>query len=379
MHKSFLMFFALIFSVLGSSAATAADNYKIGAIYPLTGHLAWLGEYYEKAAQLQVDMINEAGGVNGQQLELKIYDSKSSPESTARAAQRLISQDKVVAIIGTASVPMSGALAAVVQESNVPAILNSGYLVSPEKDSYVFNSAHKTQYAVNKPFEYFSKNGMNKIALLMPLGPLGDLGIAAAEAAADQYGIELVGTQRFNPQSPDLTAQLARLRSFEPDAMFSFVTGEPAAMVARNMQQIRFDVPLLVSHGNATPGFLKMIGTTSTELIIPSGKLSMPTSISEDEPEFQVIKLFNEAHNARYGENANYFSGLAADSILLVAEGLKNANAASEYSLRDGIENIKNMPGYGGVFTMSPEDHHGTSVDDMILLSPSPTGWKLIQ
>lgn len=359
--------------------ASASDSYTIGGVYPLTGGLSWLGEYYKKAAELQVDLINQNGGVNGRQLRLVAYDDQSTPEGAARAAQRALSRDKAVAIVGTASVPMSGAVATVARENQVPAIIASGYYVDPAKDPFVFNSAHQTDYAVERPFKHFAQADQKNIALLMPVGPLGDLGITAAESAAAKHGLTIVASERFNPQSPDLTAQLATLRTRKPDVVFSFVTGESAAMVARNMQQIRFNVPLLVSHGNATPGFLKMVAPLNADIIVPSGQLGAPEAIPASAPNHTLITTFEKAHQQRYGEAGNYFSGMAADAILLVAEGLRKAPSAEGTALRDAIASIQGMPGYGGVYRMSAQDHHGTSADDLILLKPSAQGWVAIE
>lgn len=366
-------------ALLLPASVWAADVYKIGAVFPMTGSLAWLGEYYRKAAELQVDMLNEQGGVNGRKLELVVYDDLSTPEGAARAAQRLISRDRVVAVIGTGSVPMSGAVATVVKEHRIPAVLSSGYVVDASKDAFVFNTAHRTDFAVERPFRYFAGKGMKRVSLLMPLGPLGDVGIGAAQKAAEKHGIKLVANERFNPQSPDLTAQLAQLRAAKPDAVFSFVTGEAAAMVARNMAQIKFDVPLLVSHGNATPGFLKMVSGLNTQIIVPSGPLSVAHSIPKSSPIYDVAMRFVAAHEKRYGEPPNYFSGLTADAVRLIVEAIRRANSAEGDAMRAALEQIRDFPGYGGVYRLSPTDHHGTAADEMVLLRPTPSGWVQIQ
>lgn len=359
--------------------ASAQDTYTIGGVFPLTGGLSWLGEYYQKAAELQVEMINEEGGVGGTPLELVVFDDHSSPEGAARAAQRLISSEGAVAIIGTASVPMSGAVAAVAQEQKVPAVLSSGYVVDPQEQPFVFNTAHRTEFTVERAFSHFADQGMNRVALFMPIGPLGDVGVEAAEKVAGELGVELVASERFNPQSPDLTGQLAQLRSSEPDVVFSFVTGEPAAMVARNMQQIGFAVPLIVSHGNATPGFRQMVAPISSDIVVPSGPLSAPETVAQDHPSYEAIVEFNELHQERYGEPANYFSGLTADAIRLIAEGIEQAGTADGPALRDAIEAVNGFPGYGGVYNMSAEDHHGTSAADMVLVEPAADGWSVIE
>ena len=98
----------LIFLVGNMSTVLAQTKapYKIGVILPLTGYLSWLGEYMKKGAELKVEMINKAGGVNGRPLELIIYDDQSSPETATRVAQRLISTDGVIALQGTGSAAM---------------------------------------------------------------------------------------------------------------------------------------------------------------------------------------------------------------------------------------------------------------------------------
>jgi len=371
----------MCFAGMCNHEAKAAEKspYKIGAVLPLSGYLAWLGEYYKKGAELQVEMINKAGGVNGHPLELIAYDDQSSPEQGSRVAQRLITKDSVIALIGTASVPISGAVASVANKNKVPLLISSGYEVDPAKDTYVFNTVHKTDFAVMVPFQYFQKKGIKKVALLMPLGPLGELGSKIAHKYASNFDITLVGEEKFDTKSPDVTAQLAKIRGMEPQAVFSFVTGEPAALIARNMDQINLKIPLLVSHGNATPGFLKLVSGLNTTILVPSGKVMKPEAISDSDRTKSVIAAFNKKHQERYGEPANYFSAMQADAVTLIAEGLRVVDKAEPGKLRDAIEKIGNFPALQGVYNISPADHHGTKVEDMILLTVKDGKWEVVQ
>lgn len=364
---------------LGAAAVHAEDTIKIGGIFPLTGPISWVGDYYKKATELQVEMINEKGGVNGRKLELISLDDHSSPEGAVRTVQRLIESDKVVALVGTASVPMSGAVATVVGEKKIPTIVMSGYSVDPKKDSFIFNTAYKTEFVVERAFSYFAGKGSHKVALFMPLGPLGDVGASAAEAEAKKTGVEIVAKERFNPHASDLTGQLAQLRASKPDFVFSFVTGEPAAMVARNMQQIGFNVPLIVSHGNATPGFLKMVAAANPNIIVPTGPMTAPDTLAKDNPSFAAIKAFNVMHQKKYGEPANYFSGMAADAIRLIADAIAKAKSTNGTAVRDAIEGIEGLDGYSGVYHMSATDHYGLTAAGVILVKPTAAGWKVVQ
>ena len=71
------------------------EEFHVGGIFPITGYLSWSGEYKKKAAALKVDMINEAGGINGHRLGLIAYDDQSSPELAARIAEGLIFRHRV--------------------------------------------------------------------------------------------------------------------------------------------------------------------------------------------------------------------------------------------------------------------------------------------
>jgi len=373
-----LCFVFVMFTGVGPVMAQTKAPYKIGGIFPLTGYLSWLGEYKKKGSELKVELINKAGGVNGRPLELVVYDDQSSPETGSRIAQRLVSKDGAIAMIGTASVPISGAVASVGNRYKIPTIIGSGYEVDPKKDYYVFNSAHKTDFAVERPFQYFKDKGITKVALLMPIGPLGELGGGLARKYAPKYGITIVGEERFDVKAPDITAQLAKLRTLGPQAVFSFCTGEPAALVARNMAQLSMNIPVLVSHGNANPGFLKLVSNVNIPIIVPAGRAAAPESIPDSDPCKKVILDFNKAHQQKFGEPANYYSAEMVDAVDIIAAALKVAPSAEGEKLRDAIEKTKGLVGMNGIYNFSPTDHHGTVLQDMMVLTVKDGKWQVL-
>jgi branched-chain amino acid transport system substrate-binding protein len=369
---------ALGLLLLSNGAARAAEAYKIGGIFPLTGALSWLGEYKKKGAELKVELINKAGGVNGRQLELISYDDQSSPETASRVAQRLVSKDGVIAMIGTASVPVSGAVGSIAAKSKIPAIIGSGYEVNAQNEPFLFNSAHKTDFAVARPFQYFQSQSIKNVALLMPIGPLGELGSTLARKYAPQYGITIVGEEKFDIKAADLTTQLAKLRSLNPQAVFSFCTGEPAALVARSMNQMGMNIPVLVSHGNANPGFLKFVASLTLPILVPAGRAAAPGEIADSDPCKKVVMDFSSAHQQKYGEPANYYSAEMVDAVDLIATGLKKTGSDDPVKLRDAIEQIKGFVGMQGIYNFSPSDHHGTVLSDMMVLTVKDGKWAVL-
>jgi branched-chain amino acid transport system substrate-binding protein len=353
--------FALRTDPLSTSRSNQLEL-KIGGIFPLTGYLSWSGKYKRKAAELKISMVNESGGIYGHPLRLIAYDDRSSAEQASLIAEKLVLKHRVVAMVGTGSLPVSRAVAAVANRYRTPAFVNSGYAIDPLKDLFVF--------------QYFVEKGINRLALLMPFGPLGDLGSSLAKRLSIQMGIQIVGEEKFDVASPDVSAQLIRLRDLKPLALFSFVTGQPTVCVSSTMANLGMDLPLLVSHGNANPRFLKMVRKAPVKLIVPSGKATVLDAIEETDPCKNVVKDFCSRHIERYGEPANYYSAELSDAIDLVVKGLKHTGTADSEDLRDAVESTKNFIGMQGVYNLSPMDHYGTGIREIVLLTAGDGAWR---
>ena len=210
-------------------------------------------------------------------------------------------------------------------------------------------------------------------------GPLGELGSKIGKKVAEEYGLTVVGEEKFETLAADVTPQLTKLRKLEPDVIFSFSTGEPAAMIARNMAQLNMNIPLLVSHGNATKGFLKMVSDLPTMVIVPSGKITVVDQLPDTDPAKKVLQEFNKKYIERFKEPATYYAGQSADGIALIAEGLRVAGSADPIKLRDALEGIKNFVGNNGVFNMAPKDHQGTRLEDMVNATIKNGKWQLLK
>src|SRR5215470_5862239 len=121
LRRTFLVAGAAAIGVtLLPAVAGAADTIKMGAIYSLTGSYATIEDPAYKGARLAVKQINAAGGVKGQQLELIQYDGKSTLADIANAAQRLVHEDKVTAIIGVCDSGFYLASAPIAQDAGIP-------------------------------------------------------------------------------------------------------------------------------------------------------------------------------------------------------------------------------------------------------------------
>ena len=341
--------------------------YLIGGIFSLTGHLAWLGIYKKKAAELKIKLINEKGGINGKKLKLVYFDDRSSPQIATMLVERLILREKVLAIVGTSSVPLSLAVAKIANRYKVPCFVNSGYLIDPYRDIFVFNTAHRSEIAILKGLQYFSECGIKRVGFLMPIGPLGDVGSYLGRLVAKILKIEIVAEERFELNPEEIKVCISRLISFHPHALFSFVTGFPAFWVAKTLRDMGLCLPLLLSHGNASPSFFRSVKHLNNPIFVPTGKTMIIEYLPEGDSSKNIILEFNKYHKAYFGEPANYHSAEVADAIDLICEALRTG-ATNPEEVKEAVEGLKGFVGMQGVYTFSENDHYGTCVTDIMLL-----------
>ena len=126
--KSTIMSAVIGICILSAMPATA-DSIKIGFNAPLTGFAAADGKSALNGAELAVEQVNAAGGVNGDQLELVVYDDQASPKESVPIAQKLIEKDGVVAAVSGSYSGATRAAAGIFQESGVPYI--SAFAIHP--------------------------------------------------------------------------------------------------------------------------------------------------------------------------------------------------------------------------------------------------------
>jgi branched-chain amino acid transport system substrate-binding protein len=144
------------------------------------------------------------------------------------------------------------------------------------------------------------------------------------------------------------------------------------------MAQLGMNIPVLVSHGNANPGFLKLVSNVPVPILVPSGRAAAPESIPDSDPCKKVIVEFSKEHMKKYGEPANYYSAEMVDAIDLIAAALKTAGSADTEKLRDALEKTKGFVGMQGIYNFSPTDHHGTVLQDMMVLGIKDGKWQVL-
>ncbi|BAQ09661.1 ABC-type branched-chain amino acid transport systems, periplasmic component [Bacillus sp. OxB-1] len=366
----------------GSEGAGEVTEYKIGAIYSKTGPNSPLGEPEWNATKLIEEKINAEGGINGVPLKIILADDESSQEKATQEANRLINDEKVIAILGSSGSGESLAMKGIAMQQQVPMVsaAASAHVVEPVEDSkWVFKTPQSDKLAVERVYMYLNEQGIGKVGLITDSNAFGSSGLEYLEALDQDYDIEIVAKESFNTQDPDMSAQLTKINSAGAEAIIVWGTNPGPAVIAKNTRDLGIDLPIIGSHGIANQNFITLAEAAAEGVVIPTGKLLFPSEIPADDPQYDVISTFYEEYTAKYSSEPTNFGSYGYDNIMLVIEALKNG-ATDRESIRDYLEtNINDWVGTTGVFNFTAEDHNGLTPDSLVMAVVKDGKWTFLE
>ena len=362
----------------GSAASTAPI--KIGAVVSLTGTYAGLGAPEQAVIELEVARINKAGGINGRQIEVIFEDDGTDEAKAVAAASKLISQDKVIALIGASGTGQTMAMRAEADKAGIPQVsMAGGTAVTQQFDKLVFQTPWSNTIVVPFVLDYLKSQSLSKVGLITDSGAYGKDGKAIIEAEAPKYGIEITDKETFNPGDTDMTSQLTKIKSSGATAILMWTAGKEASTIAKNRQQLSMAQPLVGGSGIARTQFIEGAGEAANGVVFGTGKSLMPESWGTTTENYAVVKDFSDRFAAaNKGVKPDIFAGHAYDAINIIADAMKRLPADfTSAQLRDEIEKTDGFVGFGGLFTFTATDHNGLSADDLTMYRITDGVWTL--
>jgi branched-chain amino acid transport system substrate-binding protein len=351
-------------------SGAAAGTIKVGAIFAVTGPASFLGGPEARSAEMVVEKINKAGGINGDTIELIVKDSAGSSEKAVSFAKQLIEEDKVVAIIGPSTSGESMAVKKVAEDGQTTLISCAAaeVIVDPVA-RYVFKTPQKDSFAAQKIFEEMQRLKISTIAIVSGNDGFGKAGKEQLEKMAPTFGIKVAASETYDSKATDLSALVAKLKA-DPSiqAVINWSVVPAQAIIAKNMRQAGWQVPLFQSHGFGNIEYAKAAGAAAEGIIFPCGLLLVVDALPDSHPQKALLSQYKSEYEAKYKEDASAFGGYAYDAMNMVAAALKQAGN-DRVKVRDAVEGLKNFPGVGGIFTFTPQDHNGLTIDSFAMLT----------
>lgn len=369
----------LVFSLGGCAADKEA--YVVGGIFSITGPASYLGEPERNTMQMLVDEINAKGGLKGRPVKAVIYDDEGDVTKARLHAEKLVTKDKALAIIGPSITPSSMTVLDVTQKAQVPLIscAAAAGITAPAKDRFwTFKTAQTDEMAVNRIFQYCQKHQITKVAIFTVSSAFGVAGKEQLLAQAPKFGMEVVGQEVFGDKDTDMTPQLTKIRSLPAQAVICWGVGPAPALVAKNMKQLGYTIPLIQSHGAASKKFIELAGDAADGILLPAGKLAVFKQLPDTDPQKKVCQAYDDAYRKKFNAPASSFGGYAYDAMQMLAKALETAGS-DKAKIRDAVEATKNYVGVSGVFNMSPEDHNGLTPEAFVMVKIENGDFKLLE
>lgn len=360
--------------------AAAKEKLKIGAVFSATGPASFLGEPEKNTLELIEDMINEQGGVLGQEIEFIIYDDETDVNKCVLAADKLIKKDRVLAVIGPS---VSGNTLAIMNKfpaAKIPLIscAASEKIVKPV-NPWVFKTPQSDRHAVSKILEHAGAAGYKDIAIITVSNGYGQSGRDVLKELIPEHGMTLVADEVYGPKDTDMTAQLTKIKAQNPGAIVCWGTNPGPAVICRNRVQLGIAAPLYQSHGVASRKFIELAGEAAEGVMLPAGHISVADRLPDGHPQKQVLTTYVTAYEKRFGTKPSAFGGYAWDAAHLIFEAIAMGASAEPQSIRDNMEKIQGFVGASGVFNFSPEDHNGLTKDAFLMLEIVNGDWNIIE
>jgi branched-chain amino acid transport system substrate-binding protein len=330
---------------------SGADTIKVGEYASLTGKEAGFGQTSHHGVTLAIEEINAAGGVLGKQIELAYEDNQTKPGESATAVKKLISRDKVIALIGEVSSTRSLEAAPIAQQSKIPMIAPAA---TNEKVTQVGNYIFRVCFI--DPFQgrvmaRFAHDDLKakKVAILSSVSNAYSLGLARVfKETFIASGGEVIASKNFSEGDKDFRAQLTAVKAANVDAVFVPSYYTEAALIVRQARDLGITIPFFGGDGWEDEQLLKIAGSA-----LNGCYYSTHFSAENTDP---AVKKFVQRYKARWdGEVPGAFSALGYDSIYVLADGIKRAGTTDEPQLRDALAASKNIPGASGVTTLDKD------------------------
>jgi branched-chain amino acid transport system substrate-binding protein len=345
--------FSAILALFAAPLLTAAEPapIKVGEFASLTGKEAAFGQSSHKGTQLAVEELNAAGGVLGRRIELITEDNQSKAGESATIAKKLISRDKVVALIGEVASTRSLEAAPIAQQARIPMISPSS--TNPkvtEIGNYVF------RVCFIDPFQgvvmaKFARNTLKlkRVAVLTSVSSAYSVGLAKyfKERFAQDGGVIAI-EQKFSEGDKDFKAQLTAIKAANVDGIFLPGYYTEAALVCKQARDLGLSIPLFGGDGWEAPQLLS-IGGAAVEGTYYSTHYS-------PENKSPAVTGFVERFKKRWNnEVPDAMAALGYDAAMVLADAIRRAGTTESAKLRDAIAATKKLPSVTGETTLDAQ------------------------
>ncbi|MGT2948388.1 ABC transporter substrate-binding protein [Streptococcus devriesei] len=339
-------------SAPGSSSDAAGnkigDTVKIGYNLELSGDVAAYGQAEKQGADLAVEEINKAGGVDGKKIKVVSKDNKSDNGEAATISTNLATQSKVNAILGPAT---SGATAAASPNANdaaVPLVTPSGtqdnltYSKGKVQD-FVFRTTFQDSFQ-GKIISKYATDTLKAKKVALYYDKSSDYAQGIADSFKKAYKGKITVEDTFQAKDQDFQAALTKFKSKDFDAIVIPGYYTETGLITKQARDMGLNQPIVGPDGFNDAKYIEGAGAANTNNVYYVSGYSTKVDLTSK------AEKFLKAYKAKYGEEPNMFAALAYDSVYMIADSAKDAKTSKDIATK--LAKLKNFEGVTGKMTI---------------------------
>ena len=345
---------------------------KIGVLGPLTGDFAFGGQYQLNGAKLKAEELNAAGG--DIRIEIISEDDAGRPDQSVLVAKKLITRDKIHALLGAWQSTCTLAVVPITAKEQVPQFTTSiAGPITSQGSKWIFRVTETTSVLNWHTIEYaVQKLGLKKIAIFTSTEEVGKSVAASSTAALQKLGLTPVAKEEWNTGDKDFTGQLGRIKGSGADAMI-FATGfTDCSIIARQVRQLGLNVQLLGGDtygGNAK--FLELAGPDIDGLVFSIAFVPV-----EDSPK---LGPFVRHYKERYNQLPDTWAAEFYDAVGMIHAAVKAKGVVDRKVIGEYVRGLKKGAGYNGLLGETYFDEKGDTMWTPLIVRVVGGKWKILQ
>lgn len=368
---SLVLILSIFITACGAKGAGGATTIKVGVVAELTGDIPAVGASCKNASEMAVQEVNDAGGLDvggtKYKVELFIEDNAGKADQSASAAQKLITQQNVVAIIGPNASRYAIPASEIAESSKV--VLISPWSTNPKTTldaktnlpkRYVFRAAFIDPFQGRVVAKFALDNlKATKAAVLYDVASDYNKGIAEFfKQTYEQNGGTVVAFETYTTGDKDFSAQLTKIKEANPEVIFLPNYYSEVPLQIQQAHRLGITAPFLGSDSWGSAELIKLCGTDCEGYYFS-------THYAADNAT-PVAKKFIDAYTAKYGSTPDDVAALTYDSFGLLWKALQGAGKIDREAVRNALAQVTNYDGVTGNMTF--KEGSGDPIKSAVIL-----------
>ena len=373
----------LVLALAAFTAVAAQAQMKVGVISSATGPTAVVGIPQKNTAALLPRKIGDVS------VEYFVFDDASDPTQSVALVKKLLTEEKVDAIIGPSGSPNAMGAIQFIAEAKTPLLAPVGTpaVVLPMDDQkrWVFKTTQNDSLISEALVGHMARHGIKTVGFIGLADAYGESWYRTFVPMAEKAGIKLVANERFQRSDQSVIGQAAKIIGANPDAVLIGAAGGPTVLPHTTLVERGYKGPIYQTHGAATPDFVRLGGKAVEGTVMAASLMLVLDQIPDANPSKKVAQDYIAAYEKQFGNKPATFGANVYDAGLLLQKAVpeaakKGKPGTPEFraALRDALEATHELVGTQGVYSMTAQDHSGFDKRGRVLMTLKNGAWQLI-